>query len=99
MRVGYDSLTIPEARAILAADEALELSYEARLAAGQTLVIEEREAWAKLVEKAIDRIAAVELSPPTVTHSGGIEPYPGGNEPGFQTLFIEAMASGKTRTE
>ena len=51
-------LTVPEARAILAADDALHLSYEARLAAGQTLGIEEREAWAKLVESAIDRIAS-----------------------------------------
>lgn len=51
-------LTVDEARAILAADEALEISYGARLAAGLTLGIEEREAWTKLVESANDRIAA-----------------------------------------
>ena len=53
-------LTIPEARAVLVADEGLQLSYEARLAAGQTFGIEEREAWVKLVESANDRIAAYE---------------------------------------
>ena len=77
-------LTVAEARAILLADEALQLSYEARLAAGQTFGIEEREAWAKLVESATDRIAAY-------------APYPGGNEPDFQTLFVEAMASSDAR--
>lgn len=51
-------LTVPEARAILLADESLQLSYDARLAAGQTMGIEEREAWVKLVESATDRIAA-----------------------------------------
>ena len=53
-------LTVPEARAILVADEALHLSYEARLASGQTLGFEEREAWQKLVESATDRVAAYE---------------------------------------
>ena len=53
-------LTVAEARAILLADEALQLSYEARLTAGQTFGIEEREAWAKLVESASERIAAFE---------------------------------------
>jgi hypothetical protein len=51
-------LTVPEARAILVADEALHATYEARLAAGQTFGIEELNAWAKLVESANDRIAA-----------------------------------------
>ena len=51
-------LTVPEARAILVADEALQLSYEMRLAAGLTFGSEEIEAWAKLVESAHDRIAA-----------------------------------------
>ena len=51
-------LTVAEARAILVADEALQLSYEARLSAGQTFGIEEREAWAKLVESATDRVVA-----------------------------------------
>ena len=49
-------LTIPEARAILMADEALHASYEARLASGTTVGIEEREAWAKLVASAEKRI-------------------------------------------
>jgi hypothetical protein len=51
-------LTVAEARAILFADEALQLSYEARLAAGKTFGIEEREAWAQLVESSTARIAA-----------------------------------------
>lgn len=50
-------LTVAEAHAILVADEALALSYEARLAAGQIFGIAEREAWARLVESATDRIA------------------------------------------
>ena len=50
-------LTVSEARAILIADEALQLSYEARLASDQTFGIEELNAWAKLVENARDRIA------------------------------------------
>ena len=53
-------ITVAEARAILMADEALHLSYEARLATGQTFGIQEREAWAKLVDSANDRIAAFE---------------------------------------
>jgi hypothetical protein len=69
-------LTVPEARAILAADDALHCSYEERLASGQTLGIAEREAWAKLVESATDRIAAYER-PPTAASAL----YPGGNEP------------------
>lgn len=51
-------LTVPEARAILVADEALDLSYEGRLASGQTLGFEEREAWRSLVESAADRVVA-----------------------------------------
>lgn len=53
-------LTVSEARAILIADEALSLSYEARLASGHTFGIQEREAWVKLVESATDRITAFE---------------------------------------
>ena len=53
-------LTVPEARAILVADEALSLSYEVRFASGQTFGIEEIDAWAKLVKSAHDRIAAYE---------------------------------------
>lgn len=84
-------LIVAEARAILIADEALQLSYEVRLATGQTFGIEELNAWVKLVASAHDRIAAYER-PPIVS-----SPYPGGNEPGFQTLFVEAMAAGDTR--
>lgn len=51
-------LTVPEARAILIADEALDLSYEARLVAGLSFDVEELNAWAKLVESATARIAA-----------------------------------------
>jgi len=54
-------LTVAEARAILIADEALGLSYEARLAAGQLFGIDEREAWIKLVKSANDRITAFEV--------------------------------------
>jgi hypothetical protein len=54
-------LTVAEARAILIADEALQLSYDARLASGQTFGIEELDAWAKLVESANDRISAFEV--------------------------------------
>jgi hypothetical protein len=53
-------LTVPEARAILLADEALHLSYEVRLAAGNIFGIEEREAWLCLVKSATDRVAAYE---------------------------------------
>jgi len=49
-------LTVAEARAILRADEALDLTYEARLAAGTTFGDEEREAWIKLVESARERV-------------------------------------------
>lgn len=53
-------LTVPEARAILRADEALDATYAAREASGQTLGSEEADAWIKLVKRAIDRIAAHE---------------------------------------
>ena len=51
-------LTVPEARAILVADEALDATYEARLNVGQTLGSEEADAWINLVKSAHDRIAA-----------------------------------------
>lgn len=51
-------LTVPEARAILAADEALDATYEARLNAGQTLGSAEADAWISLVKSAHDRIAS-----------------------------------------
>jgi len=53
-------LTVTEARVILRADEALDLTYEARLAAGTTFNDQEREAWMALVASANDRIAAYE---------------------------------------
>lgn len=56
-------LTVAEARAILRADEALDLTYEARLAAGTTFGDEERDAWIKLVESANERIAAFDKKP------------------------------------
>jgi len=53
-------LTVPEARVVLHADEALDLTYETRLAAGTTFNDEERETWMALVSSAHDRIAAYE---------------------------------------
>lgn len=53
-------LTVAEARAIVIADEALGLSYEARLVSGNTFGIEEHEAWQRLVKSANNRIAAFE---------------------------------------
>lgn len=53
-------LTVPEARAILVADEALDYSYEHRLSTGQILGAAEGDAWRKLVESATNRIAAWE---------------------------------------
>jgi hypothetical protein len=87
------ALTVAEARAILIAEAALGFSYEERLASGQTFGIEEREAWQKLVESATARIAAYER--PVVAPT----PYPGGNEPDVQTLFVEAAAAFETRRE
>jgi hypothetical protein len=49
-------LTVFEARAILRADEALDLTYEARVAAGTTFDDEERDAWIKLVQSARARV-------------------------------------------
>jgi hypothetical protein len=85
-------LTVPEARAILRADEALDLTYEARVAAGTTFSDDEREAWIALVASANERIVAWEGRGrgPAVSK---IAPYPGGNEPDFQPLFVEAVAN------
>jgi hypothetical protein len=93
-------LTAPEARAILFADEALQLSYEARLASGQTFGIEEREAWAKLVESANDRIAAYEGTRKEASAASS-EPdrYPGGNAPDFQTRALEAAAAAAAKAK
>ena len=88
-------LTIAEARAILIADEALQLSYEARLASGQTFGTEELDAWARLVASAHDRIAVYERPSPALTPT----PYPGGNEPDFQTLFVESVADNDKRSK
>jgi hypothetical protein len=84
---GRTPLTVAEARVILRADEALSLTYDVRLAAGTTFSDEEREAWIALVESANDRIAAWE------GRAREIVPYPGGNEPDFQTLALEAAAA------
>lgn len=51
-------LTLYEARAILVADEALGVSYDARLSSGHVLGFEEREAWVKLVETSQTRVTA-----------------------------------------
>jgi hypothetical protein len=85
-------LTVSEARAILRADEALDATFEAREASGQTLSAAETDAWIHLVKSAHDRIATYEGTKEFV-----IEPYPGGNEPDFQTLFVEAMVAGDAR--
>ncbi len=50
-------LTVTEARVILRADEAFDLTYDTRLAAGTTFSDEEREAWTALVESANNRLA------------------------------------------
>ncbi len=88
-------LTLTEARVILRADEALDLTYEARLAAGTLLSNEEGEAWIALVASANDRIATWEGRPTSVpkTTAPEVAPYPGGNEPDFQTLFMLAVAN------
>ena len=49
-------LTVAEARVILRADEALDLTYEVRVAAGTTFSDEEREAWIALVASARERV-------------------------------------------
>ncbi len=51
------ALTVAEARAILRADEALDATFEARVAAGTVFDDEEREAWIHLVDAANDRLA------------------------------------------
>jgi hypothetical protein len=56
--MSFTPLTVAEARAILLADEALHLSYEARLTSGNTFDSEEIEAWANLVASAEKRVEA-----------------------------------------
>lgn len=86
-----DCLDIAEARSILFADDVLDVYWEQREAAGQTLGVAEADAWRHLVEVARQRIAALEHP----TSPFEVVPYPGGNEPDFQTLFMEALAAGK----
>jgi hypothetical protein len=96
-------LTVPEARAILIASEALHASYEARLATGQTFGLEELNAWAKLIKNAEDRIALFEgkrkeaPTPPPSPPAQEPDRYPGGNELGFQTQFLLAMEAGAAK--
>ena len=85
-------LTVPEARAILAADEALDRTFKEREASGQTLSLAEGDAWMKIVESANARIARYGGPPTPVAETLVPTPYPGGNEPDFQTLFMEAVA-------
>lgn len=97
-------LTVTEARVILRADEAFDLTYEARLAAGTTFSDAEREAWVALVASANGRIAEYEGKLPEPKPSDEppkqleVVTYPGGNEPDFQTLFMEAVANQQPRT-
>lgn len=85
------SLTVAEARAILIADGVLDATHEARGVSGQTFGLEEGEAWRKLVESASARVAAYERP------VGAPTPYPGGNLPDPQTLFVEAVADSEAR--
>src|SRR5215471_3822337 len=49
-------LTVPEARSILRADEALDATFEVREASGNLLSLEESDAWIKLVASARERV-------------------------------------------
>ena len=91
-------LNVAEARALLLADEALDATFKAREEAGLLFSLEEADAWIALVASANDRIkgwgrgrSATPPASPVVT------PYPGGNEPDFQTLFLEAVATPDAR--
>ena len=86
-------LTVPEARAILVADEALDLSFGAREASGQVMGSAEGDAWRALVQSANDRIATYDGPRGTAPETLEVVSYPGGNEPDFQTLFCEAVAA------
>lgn len=90
-------LTVIEARVILRADEALALTYDARLATGTTFSDEEREAWIALVASANDRIIAWEGTQRKEAIPAEPDRYPGGNEPDFQTLSLEAVITGAGR--
>lgn len=56
----HTPLTVAEARAIMIADLALELSFEARERSCQTLDLAEGAAWQNLVASAKERINAYE---------------------------------------
>ena len=73
-------LSIPEARAILIADEALGLSYDQRLASDATLRSAERDAWAAVIVVAAERVAAVTLALAS-------------SEPGLNDLLIKRKLS------
>lgn len=60
-------LTVPEARAILVADDALDYSWPHREATGQILSDEEAVAWNKLVESAKERVASWPLAATAVS--------------------------------
>jgi hypothetical protein len=51
-------LTVSEARAILIADEAMDLSLHERVDRGLVMDSQERDAWINLVESARQRVAA-----------------------------------------
>lgn len=79
-----------EARAVILADEAFVLSYARGLSVGVTVDAEVLHAWASLVASARDRIAE------RGSYSRFLPArYPGGNEPDFQTLALEASAAGR----
>jgi hypothetical protein len=95
-------LTVPEARVILLADDALHHAY---------LSSEERETWDVIVESAKQRIARfVGMRKEEIqTHvleeavrsrlAMKADRYPGGNEPDFQTLAVEATAPKQTEAQ
>jgi len=56
-------LTVPEARAILIADEAMDLSLHERVDRGLVLDPQDRDAWIRLVESARQRVAWNRRSP------------------------------------
>jgi hypothetical protein len=92
-------LTVPEARAILAADEALDRTFKEREASGQTLGLAEGAAWMKIVESANARVAGFEGRRSAVAaKTAAPTPYPGGNEPDFQTLFMEAVTNQRVES-
>ena len=93
-------LNVSEARAILLADEALDATFEARQEAGLHFGLEEADAWIKLVASANDRIKGrgrSSASTETPSAAPAVMPYPGGNEPDVQTLFLEAVATHDAR--